>query len=311
MAVMSRRGVFGTLLFPLTCRLGLRGQSLFPDIVARPAKDGGAENRLKNTSRQYRADAVILLLGLPIYRRTGVGTGKASIEETGDGAATRRTLFFGAGSDPKRARGVSRLGWMHEVVVGTAAAPSEISYLGVLTSSPEESLEHARKAVADTPAGKSLFNAVSGHNAVGRTRSAIARFEFASKAVWSDRDLIDKAQSMFGGDVNWRETPRPDSQNHAPPTFLTQVAALFRERARRSVGRYVYNEQEYAVELDRREPGRGDRLVPVHGKIRNLRTGVETRFRVWLEDSPGSILPMRIDFQPRSFVKLSFTAEQA
>ena len=100
-------------------------------------------------SRTYRADAIILVLGITIFRRAGVGGGQASLEETGEGASLRRTLFFAAGSDPKHAHGLNRLGWIREVVLGPASTPSESTYFGVLTSSPEESLEHARKAVDD------------------------------------------------------------------------------------------------------------------------------------------------------------------
>jgi hypothetical protein len=251
---------------------------------------------------------VILLLGIPIYKRAAVGSGKASIEETGDGAAAVRTLFFAAGSDPTRARGLSRLGWMRERVLGPAATPAEISYFGVLTSSPEETLDHARKSTDGTIAGRSVFSAVRGRNAVGHTRSAITHFEFDSKAAWSDRGLIDKAQSMFDGVVNWRETSRPAPQDQPAPTFLAEIVKLFGATSKRSSGRYVYNEQEYLLELEREEPGRGERLIPIHGKIRNVRTKVDTRFRVWLEGGPESILPARIEFQPRSFLKLSFTA---
>jgi hypothetical protein len=219
----------------------------------------------------------------------------------------RRTLFFAAGSDPKRARGFSRLGWMREVVLGPVAAPSEISYFGVLTSSPEESLEHARKSAGDS--GRSVFSVANGRHAAGRSRSAVAHFEYASDAAWSDQGLIDKAQSSFQGGVHWRETSWPNYSTAAPPTFLHQIATLFNERAPRASVRYVYNEQQYLLELTAHRPGRGDeKLVRVAGKVRNLRTRSETTFRVWLEDVSGSILPARIEFQPRSFLKLTFTA---
>jgi hypothetical protein len=289
----SRRGLVAYLL-PFFVRGGLRGQSI----------GNGAPPR--SFTRLYRADAVILLLGLPIYRRAGVGGGKASLEETGEGAALRRSLFFAGGSDPKRARGLSRLGWMREVVVGPAAAPVEISYFGVLTSSPEESLEHARKST-DQPGGRSTFSAVSGRNTSARSRSAIAHFEFASSAVWSDQALIDRAQSLFRGDVKWRETAWPNSPQQAPPTILCQIATLLKQRAKRASGRYVYNEQEYQLELEAQAPTR-ERLVPIRGKIRNLRTAYETKFRIWLEDGSESIVPVRIEFQPRAFLKLTFEA---
>ena len=49
----------------------------------------------------------------------------------------------------------------------------------------------------------------------------------------------------------------------------------------------------------------------VRGKIRNLHTGHESLFRVWLEDASDSIVPVRIEFQPRSFLRLTFEAVPA
>jgi hypothetical protein len=298
----SRRGVAGLLLSPLIRRLHLNGQS--PD--ARPAESAGGPTR--TITRTYRADATILFLGITIYRRAGVGGGKASLEETGEAAALRRTLFFAAGSDPKRAHGLSRLGWMREVVRGDAATPSEAVYFGVLTSSPEESLEHARKSVAAPPAGRSIFSAVSGRNTAGHSRSAVTHFEYAASAIWSDRGLIDHAQSMFDTNVDWRETSWPNAPQ-TPPTFLLQLATLLQQHKRHASGRYVYGEQEYLLELEAQPTSRGrERLLPVRGKIRNLRTRHETPFRVWLEDDSASIVPVRIEFQPRSFLRLTFEA---
>ena len=76
---------------------------------------------------------------------------------------------------------------MREVVLGPASTPSESAYFGVLTASPEESLDNARKTVDTTPAGRSTFSAVSGRNTPGHSRSAITHFEFAAAALWSDR----------------------------------------------------------------------------------------------------------------------------
>src|ERR1017187_2947412 len=145
----SRRGLAGLLLAPLFRSLHLHGQ---------PA----ATSRI--TSRTYRADAVILFLGIAIFRRAGVGGGQASLEATGEGASLRRTLFFAAGSDPKRAHGLNRLGWMREVVAGSDSNPSEATYFGVLSSSPEESLDHARKSVDAQPAGRGIFAAANGRH---------------------------------------------------------------------------------------------------------------------------------------------------
>jgi hypothetical protein len=85
---------------------------------------------------------------------------------------------------------------------------------------------------------------------------------------------------------------------------------LLKKGAHTATGRYVYSEQEYLLTLERRQP-RGDRerLVTVRGKIRNLRTGRETVFRLWLDDN-ASIVPVRFEFQPRSFLRLTFEAER-
>jgi hypothetical protein len=295
---LSRRGFTGLLFGSLLHRFRVSGQSS-------PAEP---RNPPRVLSRKYRADAVILLLGLPIYKRAGVGTGQTSVEETGEGESLRRTFFFAGGSDPARARGLSRLGWMREVIAGPGSAPAEATYFGVLTSSPEESLEHARKSTAPV-SGRSTFSAANGKNTVGRSRSAVTHFEFNAGAVWSDRALIEQAQSTFQSKVDWRETSWPNWTNQAPPTFLYQIATLLEQKTPRAAGRYVYSEQEYSLEL---QTGRSrDRLVPVHGKIRNLRTNEETPFRLWLEEGSDSIVPVRIEYQPRSFLRLTFEAVSA
>ena len=311
----SRRDAIGFLLAPLLRCLHLNAQSA-PTAPGTPPPpvpaDSAAGAQPRTTARTYRADAVILFLGISIYRRAGVGGGQASLEETGGGATLRRTLFFAAGSEPKRAHGLSRLGWMREVVLGPAATPSEIAYSGVLTSSPEETLEHARKLVAAPPPGRSVFSAVSGRNTAGHSRSAITHFDFDAGAAWSDRALIDRAKATFDGNAIWRETSWPDSPGQAPPTFLYQLATLLRKRSRSAAGRYVYGEQEYLLGLEALQPSRGrERLLTVRGKIRNLRTGSETPFRLWLDEASDSIVPVRFEFQPRSFLRLTFEALKA
>jgi hypothetical protein len=174
-----------------------------------------------------------------------------------------------------------------------------------MTSSPEESLDSARKSVDAAPGTHSLFAAVQGRHAAGRSRSALAHFEFPSDAPWSDRGLIEKSQSSFSPASVWRENTWPKWPDQPPPTFLFQLEALLRQRAKGS-GTYIYNEQEYLLELA--APQQADHLLAVKGSIRNQRTGVRTAFRVWLENTPGSVVPVRIEFQPRSFLRLSFEA---
>jgi hypothetical protein len=262
----------------------------------------------RSVLKRYRADAVVLLLGIPIYKRTGVGSGQVSVEETVEGPEARRTIFFAAGSDADRAVGLSRLGWMREVIRGTESATAETEYFGVLTSSPEASLDGARRTVAAPSGGRSLFAAVNGRHTPGRSRSALAHFDFPSAAPWSDRGLIERAQSAFAASAVWRETSWPMSPDQPPPTFLVQLERLLKQRAK-SAGIYVYNEQEYLLELAApQQGGPPSHLLAVKGGIRNQRTGNRTAFRVWLENTPDSVVPVRIEFQPRSLLRLTFEA---
>src|ERR1044071_5214318 len=178
----SRRQFAASFLALLGCRFRLNAERAAgePASPSSSASANSAENPQRARARKYRADAAILLLGMTIYRRggggggeglrgeggggrrAGGGDGEASMDDSGEGASLRRTLFFAAGSDPKRARGVSRLGWMRETVWGPEAAPSQIGYSGVLSSSPEESLEHARQSAAAPNSGRTTFGAVMG-----------------------------------------------------------------------------------------------------------------------------------------------------
>jgi hypothetical protein len=306
----SRRQAAASFLALLGCRFHLNAQSDAgePATPSTSPSANSVEAPQGAKARRYRADAAILFLGMTVYRRAAVGDGEVLVEESGEGTSLSRTLFFAAGSDPTRARGLSRLGWMRETVLGPEAAPSQIGYSGVLSSSPEESLDHARQSVATPNSGRGIFSAVMGRNSPGHSRSAVAHFEFDAGAAWSDRALIHQAQSLFDGSVNWRETSWPNLPTQPPPTFLYQLVRLLGKRAHSASGQYVYSEQEYLLTLERRQPsGDRERLVTVRGKIRNLRTRHETAFRLWLEDS-SSIVPVRFEFQPRSFLRLTFEA---
>lgn len=261
--------------------------------------------------RHYRADATILLFGVPIYRRAGVGGGQASIEEDGAPESPRRIFFFAAGSDPRHTRGLNRLGWIREVVEGLGGAPREADYFGVMTTSPEESLAHGRKAVSGPQSAENLYGAVSGHNTAGHSRSAVAYFKFSSTS-WSDERLIREAHARLGEEVPWRETSWPDSPDRAPATFLFELAGLLQQRTRHANGRYVYNEQAYTLELE--SAGRGptsDHLVEVRGTVRNQRSRRQTSFVLWVEDAGSSVVPVRIQFQPRSYLRLTLEAVPA
>ena len=79
--------------------------------------------------------------------------------------------------------------------------------------------------MAAPPGGLSRFAAVTGRHSAGRSRSALAHFEFPSDAPWSDRGLIEESQSVFTAETVWRETSWPKLPGR-PPTFLCCLEGL-------------------------------------------------------------------------------------
>ena len=51
--------------------------------------------------------------------------------------------------------------------------------------------------------------------------------------------------------------------------------------------------------------------VELAGLIRNAKTGVETTFRVWFDRTSPNALPLRFEFQPKSYLRLVFEAVPA
>ena len=47
------------------------------------------------------------------------------------------------------------------------------------------------------------------------------------------------------------------------------------------------------------------------GLIHNVKTGVETPFRVWFDRTSPNSLPLRFEFQPKSYLRLVFEAVPA
>src|ERR1039458_5816322 len=68
---------------PLPALRGRRRPGL-PPVPPTPAETATTPPS-RTQSRTYRADAIILLLGTPLFPRSAVGGGQASLEETGDG----------------------------------------------------------------------------------------------------------------------------------------------------------------------------------------------------------------------------------
>jgi hypothetical protein len=268
--------------------------------------------------RLYRADAVITLFGIPIFSRAGVGAGFAVYEELAEAESRTISLQFAGGSRPDRAKGLNRLGYIQEVVVERNHKPAETAYFGFMTSSPEESLDQAKKAL-ESSAGMLPYTAVDGSTGPGTMRSSRARFLFPPSYSWvNNESLIREVRTKFPV-----ESGRPVEANlpakDVPWTFLYTVAQAAAVPGGKSQWSYVYNRNQYRLRTEKTQDTKMGRKLAEKGLVAQAENvwrlagaitgpdnGPESTFKIWVERNGASRLPMRIELQARSFLRLVF-----
>lgn len=305
----TRRDLFRLLLGALGCQPGW-------------ANSGAAGEQL----RQYRADAVVTLLSIPIVTKRGVGSGYASLRQEGSGSDRRLCLRFAAGSWPKEAHGLNRLGYIEEVVEERGEQPCRAGYFGFMTSSDEHSVDEARKALNSNGVEAVPYSTILGQSEPGTYFATKTRFQSEEGYTWSDwSELLPKARRAVDSNdatvlANER---RPDDGSVASP-FLYSLWRAITAPASDQELRYAWGECDYALEVEKKpdssmgsklakrsltqHPSRVVRLV---GKARNLKSGKQSKFRFWYEEGAYSLLPLRIEYRPRSFLHLIFEADPA
>jgi hypothetical protein len=272
-----------------------------------------------NEFRAYRADAVIALFSVPVFSRAGVGSGVASFREGSDRSRRIVSMSFAGGSYPEHAHKLNRLGFIQEVVLESGDQPLEAAYFGFMTSSPEESVSEAKKALA-VSAETVPYTAVEGEAVGGQLRNRKTKIFLPSRLTFADwRGLRERIRAEFYlSDPATTEMPSP------PRTLLHCVSQAIRRPAGHTETSYVYNGRQYHLKLAKApDPGAGaafvtkglagsaERVHVLRGSIKGLLSGRITNFRLWAEDDPKRVLPLRIELQPRSFLRLAFEFDPA
>jgi hypothetical protein len=310
--------------------------SLFAGLNTRPARTPSApllagdrfvevlaEPSALRLSRGYRADAVIVLFSLPVCRRADVGVGWVSLAEATREDGCYLSLRFAGSSRPERVAGLDRVGSIREVVLERGGVLSEAAYFGVLTSSPEETLEQGRQSLGKAPGKLNEYTAIDGYSHSGRTRSAITHFRLSSRGDVNARIIAEAHASFQANRSVWRESQWPtETAGEAPSTFLYALMRAIRHPERSTESWYVYSERAYRLRLEKElnsheglqfaERGLTSRpgsVLEVRGRIREERGGHQATFRLRIEDGPELALPLRIEFQARSYLRLSFEAD--
>jgi hypothetical protein len=258
-----------------------------------PGKRGAASFRC------YRVDATVLVCGIPVFVRKGVGGGYAAVETSTTGEAAAVALQFAAGSWPDRSSGLNRFGVLQEVVINRQTGRPDCCFRGLITASKEEDLGEVRKAL------RSSARTVEVILARGLASGGHMRTWTEAAAIPPDHTWVE-ASAMLGGLV--RDEPRDGAHEvevGGATTFLAAMrsAALWCQLAFDCP--FVHAGKLYALEASRRAGAPGE----LTGVIRNNRGHKSAEFRVSYAAGDGSGIPIRIEYRPKSFLRLIFECE--
>jgi hypothetical protein len=274
-----------------------------------------------NRELAYRADVTIQILRVPLYRKRGVGGAIANLREYQTGNVSAFGISFLAGSNPEQAGGVNRFGYIEEVVVEEGSVPAEAAYFGVMTSSPEDNFDSARSALGEASRDQAYYAAIDGYLKASKSVSTEAGFVSSGKYTWLGHpplaDLMRQALADQSSKV--KEKSQANPRWEIPITFLYAISKALRQPAGKQTTNYIYHGQEFELETSR-DPDRkrGEEfaaaglvknpagVLRLEGRSRHMATNSRSSFVIWQDLADPDGLPLRFEFQPRSFLKLTF-----
>ena len=301
----------------------LLGTTLLSRLTAASSESFGGGDRASR--RYFRADAVIMLFSIPIFSKAGVGSGFAFVEDLGDFASRTRRLGFGGGSWPDRAAGLNRLGYIHETVVEASGNLAEAKYFGFMTTSQEERLEEAHAALNKSQQ-ESIFSAIRGETKSGFYSAQFTQFlsrDAVSWRLW--QKVADAAEKSFDGKClsNREERSAAGKAEVVLPTLLYSMLRVRETGFSPLRTTFIYGGIERSLETSASpDPKMGARLrqrgivvnpgsvVHLTGLVQNLKLGAKTRFSVWWDRDSASLVPVRIELEPKSYLRLVFEADR-
>jgi len=273
------------------------------------------------SQRRYQASAHISLFSIPLISKSGVGSGFAVVEDASEPAGNTVAIQFGAGSFPDSARGLNRLGFIQEVVRESAVGDVQAcAYLAFMTSSQEKNLEQA-KAALEQSGSQIAYVASEGKGRAGVFSSRLERLSFPSQTTWRDYPtLLAKVRTALASDQPAECTSKQlASTDQAPATFLYAIRKALVATDTHTNQPIVYNGKELLLTTTRKpDPEAGARfakrnLVQSRGRVMRLdatvrdhATGHLTPFRVWFESGAEQLPPLCFEYQPKSFLRLTF-----
>jgi hypothetical protein len=245
-------------------------------------------------SRWYRVHATVEILSVPLVSKDNVGGAWFAVEQSVSGPSRTTVLRFSGGSWPERLRGFNRFGMTQEVVREEGAAIVESAYLSFMTSSAEKSIEQARKAFEDPSRALSITVAHGNATRSGYS-SALDRLTASARYTWSNAAQL--LEEIRGRVSPAEEVSLGTESASAFPTFLYAVRAAVLAGAETGRCTFIHNAKLYCLRTRWKEQ-------ELTGWIAEEESSREFEFRVRFDSRRE--LPVRIEFRPKSFLRLVF-----
>ncbi len=268
----------------------------------------------------YRVDAVIVLFSRPVFTRTDVGEGVLYCHEEGTAEERRLRFAFAAGSRPERARGLNRFGYFSESVRTSAGGPPEAQYFGFMTRADEKNLKEAERALHG--GGGVPAVTISGQLRGGGHVSRLADVELGVGARWSVwPQCLAASARAFEQSAPAAAAPPPSS---SAETFLLTLSRLLERPDPHGEAPFLYGRNPRRLSWRRSPDPRaseefaarrlvepGSAVLRFDAEIKDETRGSRSRFSLWHDPKARPSLPLRIELQPRSFLRLRLEAVQA
>jgi|GEM_PF-667408 len=271
----------------------------------------------------YRADVTIQILGVPLFRRRGVGGAVARLQRAVSTKGDAVSISFLAGSNPDQAGGVNRFGYIEEIVVERNGAPLEAAYLGLMTASPEDDFKSAKTALGEASKSQSFFKAIDGYLQGELSHSTEAAFLAPGAYTWQNLPPASNllVQALADTSTHTKDNRVESRAEHDSSTFLYAVSRAMRQRAPQHRQHYHYHGFEFDLDtVCQPDLATGktfaasklvtdaEKVLRVDGYSSQRRANRKTSFTVWVDRDSPNALPLRFEFRPKSFLKVAFEA---
>lgn len=246
-----------------------------------------------------------------------MGAGTAAWRESSEGDGTTLVLEFAAYSLPDHPAGLNRLGFIQERISLAEVVMTEAMDFGLMTASAEESAEEARQALHST-ASQVAYTAVDARIQTHSMETATAHFTAPSALSAGHRTQLEQMARRALATAP-RKSVGLSLDGETPPPFLQAMAQLLR-RPNGGEARYIYNCRLYRLRLRRTADAKAGEhfrsrglasgpVVAVDGRLQPAAGGKAIDFRLWVDGPAANPLPLRIEYQPKSYLRLAFEAE--